>query len=108
MADVSKTAAVIRIAGSDAVRVPELESRVAQAVKRKGCRVVLDLGEAGSMDSLMLASLVGADKAISAVGGRMAIAAAPEVRGMLELTGLDTRLDLYQTSDAALLNLQRD
>jgi anti-anti-sigma factor len=71
--------------------------------------VVVDLEGAGSMDSLMLASLVGADKAISSVGGRMAIAAvAPEVRRILELTGLDKRLDLYETGEAALLSLRRD
>jgi anti-sigma B factor antagonist len=109
MTQLKKTPAVIWIAGSDAGRVSEVESRVAEAVTVRGCRLIVDLGEADSIDSLMLARLVAADKAIGSVGGRMAIAAAaPELRRMLELTGLERRLDLYETGEAALLALRGD
>ena len=83
----------------------DFESRFAEIAGSPDCRVVVDLAAADSIDSILLAHLIGADKAVRSVGGRMAVAVTRGVRRMLEQTGLEARLELHETSDAAVLSL---
>jgi len=49
-----------------------------------------------------IAALVSADKTVRSVRGRMAVAGlSPHAMELLRLTGLDRRLDVHRTTDAA-------
>src|SRR3954451_11312124 len=64
--------------------------------------VVVDLSNVERLDSPTLMGLVRADKTLRAAGGGMVLTALrPAVRRVLRSTGLDGRLEIEPTSEAA-------
>jgi anti-anti-sigma factor len=81
---------VVRLSGDiDAGMVPELRDRLASSLSGGCANVVLDLADVVYADSSALGLLVWLDRQLIPVGGRLVLAAAnPDVRRILELSGL--------------------
>jgi anti-sigma B factor antagonist len=72
-------------------------------VAASGARLVVDLDRVSSIDSVGLATLVGAANRAAAHGGSLQVACArPRTRQLVRLTGLDCRIPLARTMDEAL------
>jgi len=71
-----------------------------------GCsRIVLDLGAVPYMDSSGLATLITAMKQTRATGGGLKLCGLQDaVRSVLEMTGLDTQIEVYADREAAVLS----
>jgi anti-sigma B factor antagonist len=90
----------------DVQSVPELRERLAEATDSGAKRIVVDLAEVSFIDSLSLSALVGARKKIGD-DGRLAIVAVHEyVRLILQATGLEQVLDIFETRDDAVAFVQ--
>ena len=84
------------------VSAPKLGQAVTKTVTHGNTRVVIDLGGVEFMDSSGLGALVRCLKIARAAGGDLRIASAgPQVRMVLELTGMDTVLTPYADAEAA-------
>jgi len=72
-------------------------------VAASGAPLVVDLEQVSFIDSVGLATLVGAAKRAEAHGGSLQVACAlPKIRQLVRLTGLDCRIPLARTLDEAL------
>jgi len=72
-------------------------------VAASGVPLVVDLEQVSFIDSVGLATLVGAAKRAAAHGGSLQVACAlPKIRQLVRLTGLDCRIPLARTLDEAL------
>ena len=72
-------------------------------VAASGAPLVVDLGQVSFIDSVGLATLVGAAKRAAAHGGSLQVACAlPKICELVRLTGLDARIPLARTLDEAL------
>jgi anti-sigma B factor antagonist len=68
-----------------------------------GAPLVVDLEQVSFIDSVGLATLIGAAKRAEAHGGSLHVACAlPKIRQLVRLTGLDCRIPLARTLDEAL------
>src|SRR6516162_4687551 len=68
-----------------------------------GAPLVVDLEQVSFIDSVGLATLVGAAKRAAAHGGSLQVACAlPKIRQLVQLTQLDRRIPLFHTLDEAL------
>jgi ABC-type transporter Mla MlaB component len=76
----------------DVQSVPELRERLAEATDGGAKRIVVDLAEVSFIDSLSLSALVGARKKY--------------VRLILQATGLEQVLDIFETRDDAVAFVQ--
>jgi anti-anti-sigma factor len=91
----------------DVQSVPELKERLAEAVDAGTKRVVVDLADVSFIDSLSLSALVGARRRLGD-DGRLAVVAAHEyVRLILQATGLEQVLDVFDTRDEAVAFVQQ-
>ena len=91
----------------DVQSVPELKERLAEAVDAGTKRVVVDLAEVSFIDSLSLSALVGARRRLGE-DGRLAVVAVHEyVRLILQATGLEQVLDVFDTRDEAVAFVQQ-
>jgi anti-sigma B factor antagonist len=64
---------------------------------------VVDLDRVSCIDSVGLATLVGAANRAAAYGGSLQVACArPKIHRLMRLTGLDCRMPLARTLDEAL------
>jgi anti-anti-sigma factor len=91
----------------DVQSVPELKERLAEAVDAGTKRVVVDLADVSFIDSLSLSALVGARRRLGE-DGRLAIVAVHEyVRLILQATGLEQVLDVFDTRDEAVAFVQQ-
>ena len=91
----------------DVQSVPELKERLAEAVDAGTRRVVVDLAEVSFIDSLSLSALVGARRRLGE-DGRLAVVAVHEyVRLILQATGLEQVLDVFDTRDEAVAFVQQ-
>jgi anti-sigma B factor antagonist len=92
----------------DVQSVPELRARLAEATDSGAKRIVVDLAEVSFIDSLSLSALVGAKRKVGD-DGRLAIVAVHEyVRLILQATGLEQVLDVFETRDDAVAFVQAD
>lgn len=90
----------------DAYGAGELKARLLQLAEGKG-PIVLDLGAVRFMDSSGLAALIAAHKRAGTQGSRLKLAALqPEVRSVLDLTGLSRVLDVSPSVDEAVERLR--
>lgn len=90
----------------DVQSVDELRARLNEALDAGNARIVVDLAEVSFIDSLSLSALVGARRRIGE-GGRLAIVAVHEyVRLILQATGLEQVLDVFETRDEAVAFVQ--
>ena len=73
-------------------------------VAASGAPVVADLEQVSFIDSVGLATLVGAAKRAAAHGGSMRVVGAlPKIRELVHITELDRRIPLFHTLDEALV-----
>lgn len=87
------------------VTAPKLRQAVAETVAQGNTRVVVDLGGVEFMDSSGLGALVGCLKIARTAGGDLRIAAiGPQVRMVLELTGVNEVLTPYADAESAFLD----
>ena len=72
-------------------------------VAASGAPLVIDMEQVTFIDSVGLATLVGAAKRAAAHGGSLQVACAlPKIRQLVRLTGLDCQIPLARTLDQAL------
>ena len=91
----------------DVQSVPELKEHLNEAVDSGAKRVVVDLADVSFIDSLSLSALVGARRKLGD-DGRLAIVAVHEyVRLILQATGLEQVLDVFETRDEAVAFVQQ-
>jgi anti-sigma B factor antagonist len=95
--------AIVTAAGEiDISTVTPLRERLFE-VAASGAPLVVDLEQVSFIDSVGLATLVGAAKRAAAHGGSLHVACAlPKIRQLVRLTGLDCRIPLAHTLDEAL------
>jgi anti-sigma B factor antagonist len=95
--------AIVTAAGEiDISTVTPLRERLFE-VAASGAPLVVDLEQVSFIDSVGLATLVGAAKRAEAHGGSLQVACAlPKIRQLVRLTGLDRRIPLARTLDEAL------
>jgi len=90
----------------DVQSVDELRARLNEALDAGKKRIVVDLAEVSFIDSLSLSALVGARRKIGH-DGRLAVVAVHEyVRLILQATGLEQVLDVFETRDEAVAFVQ--
>jgi anti-sigma B factor antagonist len=86
----------------DVQAVPELKTKLNEALDAGKDRIVVDLAEVSFIDSLSLSALVGARRRLGD-DGRLAVVAVHEyVRLILQATGLEQVLDVFETRDEAV------
>ncbi|MGZ6652287.1 MAG: STAS domain-containing protein [Solirubrobacteraceae bacterium] len=86
----------------DVQSVAELKARLTEALDAGNTRVVVDLADVSFIDSLSLSALVGARRRLGDAG-RLAVVAVHEyVRLILQATGLEQVLDVFETREAAV------
>lgn len=91
----------------DMQSVGELKSRLNEAVDAGNTRIVVDLAEVSFIDSLSLSALVGAQKRLGD-SGRLGVVAVHEyVRLILQATGLEQVLHVFETRDDAVAFVQQ-
>lgn len=81
--------------------VPELRARLAEALETGGSRVVVDLSEVTFIDSLSLSAIIGARRKLEPPGRLAVVAIHDYIRLILEATGLEQVLDVFDTREAA-------
>jgi anti-sigma B factor antagonist len=92
----------------DVQSVDELRARLNEALDAGSKRIVVDLAEVSFIDSLSLSALVGARRKLGD-DGRLAVVAAHEyVRLILQATGLEQVLDVFETREAAAAFVQEN
>jgi anti-sigma B factor antagonist len=98
---------VIKASGElDIATAPGLRDRLNAAIESGVTRIVVDLSEVVFVDSLSLASIVGAQTRL-AERGRLAVAANhPYVLLIFEAGGLDSVLTLFETPEQATAFVQ--
>jgi anti-sigma B factor antagonist len=92
----------------DVQSVDELRARLNEALDAGNKRIVVDLAEVSFIDSLSLSALVGARRKLGD-DGRLAVVAAHEyVRLILQATGLEQVLDVFDSREAAAAFVQEN
>lgn len=87
----------------DVVSAPEIRTGVVNLVAQGRTDLVLDFERVDFIDSFGLGVMVGALKRVNSHGGRLRVVIREtRVRGVLELTGIDRVLDIYDSVDAAV------
>jgi len=90
----------------DVQSVDELRARLNEAIDAGNKRIVMDLAEVSFIDSLSLSALVGARRKLGD-HGRLALVAVHEyVRLILQATGLEQVLDVFETRAEAVAFVQ--
>ena len=94
---------IVTVAGEiDISTVTPLRDRLFE-VAASGAPLVVDLERVSFIDSVGLATLVGAAKRAAEHGGSLQVACAlPKIRQLARLTGLDCTIPLARTLDEAL------
>lgn len=87
----------------DVVTAPSIRSEVVNLVVGGSTDIVLDFARVDFIDSFGLGVMVGALKRVNSHEGRLRVVIGePRVRGVLELTGIDRVLELYDSVDDAV------
>ena len=92
----------------DVQSVPELRTRLNEAIDSGKTRIVADLAEVSFIDSLSLSALVSAHRKLGD-SGRLAIVAVHDyVLLILQATGLEQVLDVFATREEAVAFVTSD
>ncbi|MET0701473.1 MAG: STAS domain-containing protein [Mycobacterium sp.] len=98
--------AVIAVAGDlDMITAPDLADAIRAAAAQGPTALIVDLSKVGFLGSAGMSALVGAHQEISGSARFGVVADGPATSRPLRLLGLDTLLTLYQTLDAALVDV---
>jgi anti-sigma B factor antagonist len=90
----------------DVQSVADLRARLNEAIDAGNTKVVIDLAQVSFIDSLSLSALVAARRRIGD-DGRLAVVAVHEyVRLILQATGLEQVLDVFETREDAVAFVQ--
>jgi anti-sigma B factor antagonist len=90
----------------DVQSVADLRARLNEAIDAGNKKVVIDLAQVSFIDSLSLSALVAARRRIGD-DGRLAVVAVHEyVRLILQATGLEQVLDVFETREDAVAFVQ--
>jgi anti-sigma B factor antagonist len=82
---------------------PQLKDCIVSRIEAGSRHLVIDLSQAGFIDSTAIGVLVGALKRIREHGGSLAVVCPdPLIRGLFEIIGLDEVIDLAGSRDDAL------
>lgn len=93
---------ILHVAGElDIGTVPELRARLTRAVTAGATGVVVDLSRVTFIDSVSLAALVAARAKLGPSGRLAIVAATPFVQLVLEASGLDRVLNVFEDSASA-------
>jgi anti-sigma B factor antagonist len=95
---------VIRVGGYvDFDVAPQLKKCIVHRIDTGDRQVVVDLSDAGFIDSTAIGVLVGALKRLNEVGGSLAVVCANEnVRGIFDIVGLQNVIPLHSTRENAI------
>lgn len=95
---------VVRVGGYvDFDVAPRLKQSIVHRIERGDRLIVVDLSEAGFIDSTAIGVLVGALKRLSETGGALAVVSDNHnVRGIFEIVGLESVISLHHSLDHAL------
>ena len=101
--EVDDRTCVVAVSGDlDLATAPQLKIALVELLGKGYGRYVLDLSQLTYMDSMGLGVLIGFHKRLPR-DARLALAGLPpKQRKLLELTGLDTRFDSYETLEEAI------
>lgn len=98
---------VIKASGElDIATAPGLRDRLNAAIESGVTRIVVDLSEVVFVDSLSLASIVGAQTRLAERGRLAVVASHPYVLLIFEAGGLDSVLTLFETPEQAAAFVQ--
>jgi anti-anti-sigma factor len=98
---------VVAVAGqADFWHAYALESEIYRALRRGARRFVVDLTAAVGLDSVMLRSLILAQKNVRVLEGQLVFACGERPRHVFHLTGLDAVVDVVGTREEALARLE--
>jgi len=87
----------------DSGAAPELKTRITKSIDGGDRQLVIDLTEAGSVDSTAIGVLVGALKRLHESGGSLAVVCDSEdIRNIFAVVGLETLLPLHRSQEDAL------
>jgi anti-sigma B factor antagonist len=87
---------------------PRLKSSLVDCIEAGSTHLVVDLTEAGFIDSTAIGVLVGTLKRLEESGGSLVVVCTNEnVRGIFELVGLDEIINLHRSRDDAISALPR-
>ena len=96
--------AVVALRGElDLFTAPRFQEALLESFEHGARRVVVDLAEVTFVDSTALGVLIGAAKRLQRAQGSLGIVCPPgSIRRLLELTSLDSVIDIYATRKDAL------
>jgi anti-sigma B factor antagonist len=96
--------AIVAVTGYvDFDAAPALKASLVGCIKAGSSHVVVDLAEAGFIDSTAIGVLVGALKRLQESGGSLVVVCANEnVQSIFELVGLDEVISLHRSRDDAV------
>ncbi len=96
--------AVVVLQGElDLFTAPRFLMVLLESIEHGARRVVVDLTEVTFVDSTALGALIGAGKRLGGVEGSLAIVCPPgSIRRLLELTSLDSIIEIYASREEAL------
>lgn len=95
--------AVVTVAGEIDISTVRRLRECLFEVAASGVPLVVDLGQVSFIDSVGLATLVGAANRAAANGGSLQVACArPKICQLVQLAGLDRRIPLVRSLDEAL------
>jgi anti-sigma B factor antagonist len=94
---------VVTLSGAlDVTSSPALREWLLRVLRLVASRLVIDLSSVSHADASALTVLVGTQRRAGLLGGFLRLAApTPRVASTLRATGLDMRLDIYPTVEAA-------
>ena len=96
------TAVVAAEGDLDLAAAPTLKWTLMEARGSGATRVVVDMTDAGFIDSTAIGVLVSAQRSLPEGAGMALAGARPDVRAVFELTGLDSTFEMFGTLDEAL------
>lgn len=102
--DAEDSVCTIRVGGYvDFAVAPELKRRLMARIQQGHQRIVVDLSEAGFIDSTAIGVLVGASKRLQKSDGELRVVSSNEnVRNIFEIVGLEDMLPLHRTAEDAI------
>ena len=100
---------VIRVGGYvDFDVAPQLKKCIVHRIESGDRQLVVDLSDAGFIDSTAIGVLVGALKRLHEVGGSLAVVCASDnVRGIFDIVGLQNVIPLHSSRENAFAALGR-